>query len=139
MRIAIKLKWFQCFRDIIFISPTWMFLEAFLKPLSEFFTEVKSVMTEVFSVTGGYSFIVKTKLMCFVRPNEINDTITITDYLWWKKSHESWFSCGSKLFYDMVRIMQPLLGIISTFDNKDTIMAEIERGVTWPGLARVKQ
>ena len=59
-----------------------MFLEAFLKPLSEFFTEVKSVMTEVFSVTGGYSFIVKTKLMCFVRPNEINDTITITDYLW---------------------------------------------------------
>ena len=59
-----------------------MFLEAFLKPLSEFFTEVKSVMTEVFSVLSGYSFIVKSKLMCFVRPNEINDTITITDYLW---------------------------------------------------------
>ena len=59
-----------------------MFLEAFLKPLSEFFTEVKNVMTEVFSVSGGYSFTVRTKLMCFVRPNEINDTITITDYLW---------------------------------------------------------
>ena len=39
----------------------------------------------------------------------------------------------------MVRRMQFLLGIISTFDNKDTIMAEIERGVTWPRLAWVKQ